>query len=108
MRLRISSTPRPVHTTSTVAVSLRTTAMTWITKVVEPVHSAVARYAHSPPLYCSCTSAADTVSKIVHSLDPGTLRVRDEACMHHSFERVQLMALSAQVDGLFSQLSAVQ
>jgi hypothetical protein len=53
-------------------------------------------------------SAADAVSKIVRSLDPATLRVRDEVRAHHSFERVQLMTLSAQVDGLCSQLSAVQ
>jgi hypothetical protein len=38
----------------------------------------------------------------VHSLDPATLRVRDKARAHHSFERVQLMTLFAQVDGLRS------
>ncbi|KAJ6545203.1 hypothetical protein B0H19DRAFT_1266668 [Mycena capillaripes] len=78
-----------------------------VPKVVEPVRSAVARRATSPPLRRSHTSATDAVSKIVHSLDPATLRVRDEARAHHSFERTQLMTLSAQVDGLRSQLSAV-
>ncbi|KAF8201135.1 hypothetical protein K438DRAFT_1758445 [Mycena galopus ATCC 62051] len=53
-------------------------------------------------------SAADAVNKIVHSLDPATLRVRDEARAHHSFERAQLMTLSAQVDSLCSQLSTLQ
>ncbi|KAJ7934732.1 hypothetical protein B0H13DRAFT_2305509 [Mycena leptocephala] len=79
-----------------------------VPKAVEPVRFAVARRAPSPPLRRSRAPAADAVSKIVRSLDPATLRVRDEARAHYSFERAQLMTLSAQVDGLRSQLCAVQ
>ncbi|KAJ6551888.1 hypothetical protein B0H19DRAFT_1073514 [Mycena capillaripes] len=47
------------------------------------------------------------LSAKLYSLDPATSQVRDEAWAHHSFERTWLMMLSAQVDGLCSQLSAV-
>jgi hypothetical protein len=43
-----------------------------------------------------------------HSLDPATLRARDDARAHHSFERTQFMTLSSQLDGLRSQISALQ
>lgn len=80
-----------------------------VPKVVEPVGSAVTHHAPSPPLRCSrAPVATNTVSKIVCSLDLATLRVHDEARAHHSFERAQLMTLSAQVDGLRSRLSTVQ
>ncbi|KAF8162160.1 hypothetical protein K438DRAFT_2070138 [Mycena galopus ATCC 62051] len=79
-----------------------------VPKVVEPVRSAVARRAASPPLRHSRTSAADAVNKIVHSLDPATLRGRDEARASHSFERAQLKTLSAQVDSLRNQISTLQ
>ncbi|KAF8145486.1 hypothetical protein K438DRAFT_1991776 [Mycena galopus ATCC 62051] len=79
-----------------------------VPKVIEPMRSAVARYAASPPLRCSRTSAANTVNKIVHSLDPATLRRCDEARASHSFERAQLMTLSTQVDSLRNQISILQ
>ncbi|KAJ7193023.1 hypothetical protein B0H12DRAFT_1082618 [Mycena haematopus] len=79
-----------------------------VPKIIEPVRSAVARRAPSPPLRRSCAPATEAISKIVRSLNPATLRARDETCTHHSFERAQLMTLSAQVDGLRTQLSAIQ
>jgi hypothetical protein len=73
------------------------------------VRAAVARRAASPPLRRSrAPAAADAVNKIVRSLDPATLRVRDEARAHHSFERTHLMTLSTQVDNLRTQLTTLQ
>ncbi|KAF8193470.1 hypothetical protein K438DRAFT_1761633 [Mycena galopus ATCC 62051] len=79
-----------------------------VPKVVEPVRSAIARRAASPPLRRPRTSAADAVNTLVRSLDPATLRARDDARAHHSFERTQFMTLSSQLDGLRSQISALQ
>jgi hypothetical protein len=79
-----------------------------VPKVVEPVHSAIARRAASPPLRRPRTSAADAVNTLVRSLDPATLRVRDDAHAHHSFEHTQFMTLSSLLDGLRSQISALQ
>ncbi|KAF8205940.1 hypothetical protein K438DRAFT_1963721 [Mycena galopus ATCC 62051] len=79
-----------------------------IPKVVEPVRAAVARRAASPPLRRSRAPPADAINTIVRSLDPAALRVRDEARAHHSFERTQLMTLSAQLDSLCAQLSTLQ
>lgn len=44
----------------------------------------------------------------MRSLDPATLRVRDEARAHHSFERTHLLTLSTQVDNLRAQLTTLQ
>jgi hypothetical protein len=79
-----------------------------VPKVVEPVRSAIARRAASPPLRRSRTSAADAVNTLVRSLDPAALRARDDARAHHSFERTQFMTLSSQLDGLRNQISALQ
>ncbi|KAJ7204878.1 hypothetical protein B0H12DRAFT_1243555 [Mycena haematopus] len=79
-----------------------------VPKVVEPVRSAIARRAASPPLRRPRTSAADAVNTLVRSLDPATLRARDDARAHHSFERTQFMTLSSQLDGLRNELSALQ
>ncbi|KAJ7796430.1 hypothetical protein B0H14DRAFT_2915353 [Mycena olivaceomarginata] len=86
-----------------------------VPKVVEPVRSTIARRAASPahmlaspPLHQPCTSAADAVNTLVRSLDPAALRARNDARMHHLFERTQFMMLSSQLDGLRSQISALQ
>jgi hypothetical protein len=42
-------------------------------KVAEPVCSTIARHAASPPLRQPCTSAANAVNTLVHSLDLATL-----------------------------------
>ncbi|KAJ6503849.1 hypothetical protein C8R45DRAFT_1091618 [Mycena sanguinolenta] len=76
-------------------------------KVVEPVRSAVARRAPTPPLRRS-RAPADTLGKIVSSLDPAALRARDEARARHSFERTQLMTITAQMDGMRTQIAALQ
>ncbi|KAF8214804.1 hypothetical protein K438DRAFT_1749886 [Mycena galopus ATCC 62051] len=77
-------------------------------KVVEPVRSAIARRAASPPLCRPRMSAGDAVNTLMCSLDPAALRARDEACTHHSFERTQFMTLSFQLDGLRNRLSNLQ
>jgi hypothetical protein len=77
-------------------------------KVVELMRSAIARRAASPPLRRLHTSAANAVNALVRSLDPATLRARNDARAHYLFERTQLMMLSSQLDGLWSQISALQ
>ncbi|KAJ6448391.1 hypothetical protein C8R45DRAFT_1115321 [Mycena sanguinolenta] len=78
-----------------------------VPKVVEPVRSAVARRAPTPPLRRT-RAPADALGKIVSSLDPATLRARDESRARHSFERTQLMTMTAQMDGMRMQLTALQ
>jgi hypothetical protein len=67
-------------------------------EVLEPVRTAVARRAPTPPLRRNGrASGADLANKLALAFDPDTQRARDEARSQRSLENTQLLTLSQQL-----------
>ncbi|KAJ7223049.1 hypothetical protein GGX14DRAFT_332240, partial [Mycena pura] len=77
-------------------------------QIVEPVRTAVARRAASPPLRSRRTTGADLLTTFNRAFDPITQQAREDARSQRSFETAQLLAATQQLDVLRVENSALK